>query len=56
MLYIEHPAPVGFSQGKPTINSEVDVAGSVFGFLQHFLEVGYQSQPLTGVFSLAELN
>ncbi|KAH9817558.1 putative carboxypeptidase cpdS precursor [Melampsora americana] len=39
VLYIEHPAPVGFSEGNATINNEVDVAKAIFGFLQHFLEV-----------------
>ncbi|EGG06013.1 putative carboxypeptidase cpdS precursor [Melampsora larici-populina 98AG31] len=39
VLYIEHPAPVGFSEGNVTIHNEIEIAKPIFGFLQHFVEV-----------------
>lgn len=39
VLYVEHPAPVGFSHGNVIINNEVDVARALFGFMQNFLEI-----------------
>ncbi|KAA1077550.1 hypothetical protein PGT21_011640 [Puccinia graminis f. sp. tritici] len=39
MLYLEHPANVGFSTGKAVINNENQVADYIFKFLTNFLKV-----------------
>ncbi|POW00850.1 hypothetical protein PSTT_12852, partial [Puccinia striiformis] len=39
MLYLEHPAGVGFSTGKAVINNEDQVADYIFKFLNNFLKV-----------------
>ncbi|GJJ15863.1 hypothetical protein Clacol_010141 [Clathrus columnatus] len=39
MLWIEQPVGTGFSQGKPNIKDEDDLAAQLAGFLQQFLEV-----------------
>ncbi|GJJ15864.1 hypothetical protein Clacol_010142 [Clathrus columnatus] len=39
VLWIEQPVGTGFSQGKPNIEDEDDLAAQLVGFLQQFLEV-----------------
>ncbi|KAI0820727.1 alpha/beta-hydrolase [Trametes gibbosa] len=39
ILFVEQPVGTGFSQGKPDVANEDDVAAEVVGFLQQFLEV-----------------
>lgn len=39
VLWIEQPVGTGFSQGKPNIQNEDDLAAQLTGFLQQFLEV-----------------
>ncbi|KAI9466665.1 alpha/beta-hydrolase [Lactarius psammicola] len=39
MLYVEQPVGTGFSQGKPNVKNENDVAAQLVGFLQQFLEI-----------------
>ncbi|CDO76353.1 hypothetical protein BN946_scf185011.g17 [Trametes cinnabarina] len=39
ILFLEHPVGTGFSQGKPNITNEDQLAEQVVGFMQQFLEV-----------------
>ncbi|KAF9449019.1 alpha/beta-hydrolase [Macrolepiota fuliginosa MF-IS2] len=39
VLWVEQPVGTGFSQGKPDIRNEDDLAAELVGFLQQFLEV-----------------
>ncbi|KAF8905762.1 Alpha/Beta hydrolase protein [Gymnopilus junonius] len=39
VLWVEQPVGTGFSQGKPNINNEDDLAAQLVGFLQQFLIV-----------------
>ncbi|PFH45326.1 hypothetical protein AMATHDRAFT_71834 [Amanita thiersii Skay4041] len=39
VLWVEQPVGTGFSQGKPNIQNEDDLAAQLVGFLQQFLEV-----------------
>ncbi|KAJ7083109.1 alpha/beta-hydrolase [Mycena belliarum] len=39
MIWVEQPVGTGFSQGKPNITNEDDLAAQVVGFFQQFLEV-----------------
>jgi carboxypeptidase D len=39
LLYVEQPVGTGYSQGKPDIKNEDDLAAQLVGFLQQFLEV-----------------
>ncbi|KAG6873608.1 hypothetical protein C0995_013981 [Termitomyces sp. Mi166 len=39
VLWVEQPVGTGFSQGKPNITNEDDLAAQLVGFLQQFLEV-----------------
>ncbi|KAF8577181.1 alpha/beta-hydrolase [Ramaria rubella] len=39
VLWIEQPVGTGFSQGKPNIRNEDDLAVQLVGFLQQFLEI-----------------
>ncbi|CDO76356.1 hypothetical protein BN946_scf185011.g20 [Trametes cinnabarina] len=44
LLYVEQPVGTGFSQGKPNIANEDELAAQVAGFLQQFLEVFQELQ------------
>ncbi|KIM42681.1 hypothetical protein M413DRAFT_444355 [Hebeloma cylindrosporum] len=39
VLWVEQPVGTGFSQGKPNIKNEDDLAAQLVGFMQQFLEV-----------------
>ncbi|GLB33216.1 putative alpha beta-hydrolase [Lyophyllum shimeji] len=39
VLWVEQPVGTGFSQGKPNIRNEDDLAAQLVGFMQQFLEV-----------------
>lgn len=39
VLWVEQPVGTGFSQGKPDIRNEDDLAAELVGFLQQFLDV-----------------
>ncbi|KAJ6473225.1 alpha/beta-hydrolase [Mycena sanguinolenta] len=39
VLWVEQPVGTGFSQGKPNITNEVDLAAQLVGFMEQFLEV-----------------
>ncbi|KAH9856035.1 alpha/beta-hydrolase [Lenzites betulinus] len=39
ILFVEQPVGTGFSQGKPDVTNEDQVAAEVVGFMQQFLEV-----------------
>ncbi|KAG6877822.1 hypothetical protein C0993_003606 [Termitomyces sp. T159_Od127] len=39
VLWVEQPVGTGFSQGKPNIKDEDDLAAQLVGFLQQFLDV-----------------
>ncbi|PIL36469.1 hypothetical protein GSI_00158 [Ganoderma sinense ZZ0214-1] len=39
IIFLEQPVGTGFSQGRPNVTNENDVAAQVVGFFQQFLEV-----------------